>query len=150
MTPADLNHLLAVVRQREPGAYLEIGAGRGETFLAVVSAMPVGSRAVAVEQPEDDRCHLVAVAADLTRRGYDVYLTFGNSQAGRVVEEVNALGPFDLVLLDGDDTPRGVAADWIHYGADAAAVAMPTSEFWRTLSAGHDHEEFESLGVAYK
>lgn len=87
--PADLNHLLAVVRQREPGAYLEIGAGRGETFLAVVSAMPVGSRAVAVEQPElpeDDRCHLVAVAADLTRRGYDVYLTFGNSQTAWVVE----------------------------------------------------------------
>lgn len=153
MTPADLESLVAVVRQREPRAYLEIGAGRGETFHAIVSAMPVGSRAVAVEQPElpeDDRCHLVATTADLSRKGYDVYLTIGNSQAAWVIEEVAGLGPFDLAFIDGDDTPRGVAADWIHYGADAVAVAMRTSEFWRTLRAGHDHDEFGDVGVAYK
>lgn len=153
MTPADLESLLAVVRQREPRAYLEIGAGRGDTFREVVSCMPPGSRAVAVEHselPGECRCHLVRTAADLTRLGYDVYLTFGSSQTAWVVEEVAALGPFDLVFLDGDDTSRGVAADWIHFGADAAAVVMPTSGFWRALRDGHDHDEFENLGVAYR
>lgn len=153
MTPADLKSLLALVLQREPRAYLEIGAGCGDTFREVVCRMPPGSRAVAVEHPEmpeESRCRLVRVAADLTRSGYDIFLKIGNSQTGWVIEEVSALGPFDLVFIDGDDTPRGFAADWVHYGAEADAVVMRVSKFWRTLSDGHDHDEFETIGAAYR
>lgn len=157
--PEELDALVALVRHRAPRAYLEIGAARGDTFHAIVSAMPPGSRAVAVDYPAlpDSRTYLVAAVADLLRQGYDAHIVIGSSQAARVIAEVQALGPFDMAFLDGDHTPRCAAEDWINYNAPLTALPgiVGVPEFWRTLRAGHDHVDFiapgstAGIGVVY-
>lgn len=172
----ELEQLLALVRREAPSSYLEIGVARGDTFHAIVSAMPPGSRAVAIDYPEQawglrgSLQDLKAAARDLRRRGYDVTLIAGDSQSRVVIDQVR--GPFDLVLIDGDHTAEGVAADWINYGADARVVAfhdiadtmrpnrkgerIEVPEFWRALREGRRVEEFIApgstmgIGVVYQ
>lgn len=175
---SELEGLLGVVRERAPRSYIEVGVGRGDTFHAIVSAMPPGSRAVAVDDPEQawglegSRAQLVRAAADLTRKGYDVHLIFGNSRATRVIDEAAALGPFDMAFLDGDHTLKGVTSDWIHYGSGVPVVAfhdivdtmrpnllgevIEVPKFWEVLKSGVAHVEFVApgstmgIGVAYQ
>lgn len=170
--------LVAVVERERPRSYLEVGVARGDTFHRIVSAMPAGSRAVAVDFPEQawglagSAPELAAAAADLRAKGYDVLVLSGDSRDASVVNAAKAGGPFDLVLIDGDHTAEGVAADWINYGADARVVAfhdiadtmrpnrkgerIEVPEFWRVFRDGRRCEEFIApgstmgIGVAYQ
>lgn len=170
--------LVAVVEREKPRTYLEVGVGRGDTFHRIVSAMPPGSRAVAVDDPEQawglegSRAQLMRAADDLRSKGYDVRLIFGNSRAKRVIDEAAALGPFDMAFIDGDHTLKGVSSDWINYGSGVPVVAfhdivdtmrpnligevIEVPEFWRALREGRRVEEFVApgstmgIGVVYQ
>lgn len=105
----------------EARSYLEVGCRYGDTFHSVVSAMPKGSVAVAVDLPgdawgrSDSLAHLESAIADLTAGGYDASLIIGDSRALGTRQAVMLRGPYDAVFLDGDHRYAGVLADWDNY-----------------------------------
>lgn len=48
----ELRQLLRILRSEKVRSYLEIGARDGDSFHAIMSALPRGSRGVAVDLPE--------------------------------------------------------------------------------------------------
>lgn len=150
--PKELAAFIALLKERDVSSYLEIGARQGDTFFQVMQSLPQGSRGVAVDLPfgpwgGDSRRYLETVIDDLT--GYDVHVVFGDSQ--EVVEQVNSLGPFDAVLIDGDHRYESVKKDYQNYG-DSPIVAfhdiagdglycgeykMGVPEFWREIRTNY-------------
>lgn len=126
---AEFEQLLRFVEDNGIRSYLEIGVGRGDTFHEIVSRMPHGSRAVAVDLPEakwglqDSQKMLDAAAADLADR-YDVTVIYGPSSSHEIIEQIAAMPPFDLVFIDGDHTMQGVSADFRNYGSHGRFVAL--------------------------
>jgi predicted O-methyltransferase YrrM len=110
--------------------YLEIGARHGDTFHYLVSRLPEGSTAVAVDLPgglwgkESSRSHLERAVADLCKRGYKASCLFGDSQTEATKRLIVGRGPFDAILIDGDHTLPGVTRDWDLYGDMAKIVAF--------------------------
>lgn len=117
--PDELPALIAL--GAHSSSYLEVGTRHGLTFNMVVRAMPVGSRAVAVDLPGanwglDSEEELRRVVKNLREDGYDVHLFLGDSKDPAIVADVRKLGPFDFALIDGDHLYDGVKADWNNYG----------------------------------
>lgn len=135
----ELNALLHLAKSPtiEASSYLEIGARHGDTFHAVMSAMPPGSRGLAVDMPggawgqrNSHEC-LERAVADLQRRGYVVSAIFGDSQQDDTANKVAAwrnlwLGgrKFDLSLIDGDHRFEGVSRDFKLYAPMTRFVAL--------------------------
>lgn len=163
--PDELGPFIDLLRVRGVRAYLEIGARHGDTFHAVMSALPPGSCGVAVDLPggawgvDSSRNDLILAAADLRAQGYEIRTVFGDSQGDDVFAMVlrslaiYRIERFDACLIDGDHRYAGVLADWQRYGGLATLVALhdiagdgqiqPTSklpvevpQFWRDLKAG--------------
>lgn len=151
----ELEHFIKIIVEQDVRSYLEIGCGRGDTFHEIVSHLPKGSRAMAVDLPDsgwgfnDSRKQLIAACEDLSRQGYDVRCLFGDSKGKEMIDAVNEVEPFDLVFIDGDHTLAGVTADWENYGGkgkmtafhDIADTMMPNGlkevievpRFWKGL-----------------
>lgn len=164
--PAELARFLAIAREEGVRRYLEIGSKFGGSFGAVTRAMPPGSRAVSVDLPAPDHKHwpaskvsLSKCVAELKAGGYDAHLIWGDSTATSIVAEVAALGPFDLVLIDGGHTLDYVRADWMNYGpmsrivafhdiawsrpADWTGYQIDVPEFWIGIKDDYPHEEIK-------
>lgn len=162
--PAELARFLAIARGEGVRRYLEIGSKFGGSFGAMTRAMPVGSRAVSVDLPAPDHKHwpaskmsLSRCVDELQREGYDAHLIWGDSTDPEVVKRVRALGPFDLVLIDGGHTTDFVRSDWMNYGAISSIVAfhdiawsrpddwtgyqIDVPEFWDGIKDYYRHEE---------
>jgi len=161
--PAELARFVGLVAREGVRSYLEIGCKFGGTFAAVTRAMPSGSRAVAVDLPAGNkhwaqsRVALTACVAELKRLGYDTHLIWGDSTDDAVVSQVSALGPFDLILIDGGHTLPFVRADWMHYGPMGRIVAfhdiawsrppdwtgyqIDVPLFWTNIKESYRHEE---------
>lgn len=103
-------------------SYVEIGARHGDTFYDVVRHMPAGSLAVAVDLPgglwgrSSSRVALRRATRALRDLGYDARMILGDSRSPEVIAQVEALGPFEIGLIDGDHTLEGVRADFENYG----------------------------------
>lgn len=127
---AELRAFVDLIKLRKARSYLEIGARHGDTFYEVMSAMPFGSRGVAVDLPggawgvsESADC-LAAACRNLRDRGYDAHYMFGDSTDHEIIDRVSAMGPYDAALIDGDHRYAGVKADWLAYGPLAEIVAF--------------------------
>ncbi len=111
-------------------SYLEVGARHGDTFHHIMSALPVGSRGVAVDLPEakwgreGSRDYLLAAGHDLSLKGYDIHVIIGDSADRNIVADVADVGPFDAIFIDGDHTYAAVMTDWNTYGPMARIVAL--------------------------
>lgn len=146
-------------------SYLEVGARHGDTFYEVVTRLPKGSKAVAVDLPggqwghRSSRDALKKCVADLCKLGYDASVVFGDSRAAGTIQLVQGRGPYDAALIDGDHRYDGVKADWETYGPMAdliafhdvagegvrqkttgAAVEVP--RLWREIRDDYQHVEF--------
>jgi predicted O-methyltransferase YrrM len=160
----ELAAFIALLRGEGVRSYLEVGACHGDTFHAVVSSLPKGSRAVAIDMPEaawgkpGSRRYLIAAAADLTRRGYDASIIFGSSRSAAAQQSAMIGGPYDAVLIDADHRYDGVLADWKAYGRmgrivafhdidgegltkDRGRLVVEVPRLWRELRAKHQHRE---------
>lgn len=176
----EFSPLLSRVKELAPRSYLEIGTARGDSFHEIVSHMPPGSRAVAVDMPQqqwglkDSGRMLRAAVTDLNKKGYDCYVIWGDSTSPEVVGRVRAFAPYDLVFIDGDHSYEGVKADFENYGRlgrtvvfhDTADPGRPNkrgetiqvSKFWEEVKTLHPHEDFVDgeapapmgIGVLYR
>ncbi len=160
---SELAGLIKLLKKEGVKSYLEIGVARGDTFHEITSSLPRGSRAVAVDMPQaawglDGSKAYLDKAVENLARGYDARVIYGSSSAPGIVEEVEELGPFDAVLIDGDHTLEGVRADWDNYGRlgklvifhDIVDDMRPNRRgeridvplFWAGLKKQYPHAEF--------
>jgi predicted O-methyltransferase YrrM len=162
--PAELARFIAIARQEGVCSYLEIGSKFGGSLQQMTLAMPVGSRSVSVDLPAPDNKHWPASKVSLTAcvdalrlAGYDTHLIWGDSTDPEVVKKVWALGPFDLILIDGGHTIDVVRADWMNYGPLGRIVAfhdiawargphwtgyqIDVPAFWDSIKGYYRHEE---------
>jgi predicted O-methyltransferase YrrM len=159
---ARLAELLAVERAR---SYLEIGAKYGGSLWMVATALPAGSRIVAVDLPNGTRewsasqRSLHSCVEDLKRNGYDAHLILGDSTQVGIIQQVYALGPFDAVFIDANHTRPYVEKDWANYGllahivafhdiawrraADWIGTRIDVPEFWQAVKDQYRHEEIK-------
>ena len=90
-------------------SYLEIGCRYGDTWHAVGSALPKGSRIVALDLPgaksgfehkgghQDSGDYLELAAEDLRKKGQDAIVIIGNSHQKETVTVIQKLAPFDAI-----------------------------------------------------
>lgn len=161
----ELRSFIDLLLARQVRSYLEIGARHGDTFYDVMSALPVGSKGVALDLPggmwgtEKSKQPLVGAIEDLCAEGYDVKAIFGDSRSSSVRQLVMIDGPYDAILIDGDHRYDGVKADWQNYHRMAPLVAfhdivgdgqaekvhgnpVEVPRLWAELKAEHEHVEF--------
>lgn len=126
----ELRLYVDLVRDRGVRSYLEVGAKFGGTFRRVGNALPKGSRLVAVDLPggtrawKESEASLTHHVLELYHHGYDARVIWGDSTDAKVIEQVKAFAPFDLVLIDANHTLPYVRKDWINYGPMGRMVAF--------------------------
>lgn len=161
---AEFAPFLEVVRRENVTSFLEVGCGRGDSFHEICLQMPKGSRAVAIDLPnngwgfEDGGYLLASALEDLENKGYEIGASFSDSRGQQSINFSKDAGPFDLILIDGDHTYEGVKADWENYGHlgrivafhDIADPGLPNDKgevievkkFWDEIKGDYHHVEF--------
>lgn len=161
---AEIARFVEIIQESGVRSYLEIGSKFGGSLWRVANAMPKGSRIVAVDLPNgtvawtESRRSLKGAVAELCARGYDARIIWGDSTDPKIVAEVNTLGPFEAVFLDGNHTMPYVEKDWANYCQTPRIVGFhdigwkrPTDasikysridvpEFWDRIKGGFRHE----------
>lgn len=117
----ELGIVAAQVEALEPRrVYLEIGARMGGSFAFFGRRMEPGALLMAADWPggewgfQDSDRTLNNVADHLEKEGYETRLVFGDSHAAETLEVVRELlegRAVDVLLIDGDHRPEGVAQD---------------------------------------
>jgi cephalosporin hydroxylase len=164
--PEELYPLIDLFKKHNVRRYLEIGARHGDTFHAIMSALPAQSFGVAVDLvagpwgTSKSLKHLRIAGEELTNSGRRVQIVIGNSRSPKIIERVAAFAPFDAILIDGDHRYDGVKADWLNYGSmapiiafhdiagegqmtkDGKALPVEVPRFWNEIKGGFEHVEF--------
>lgn len=155
----EIDRFAEIVKESGATSYLEIGCLYGDTVHFIGKHLPRGSKVVALDWPEHPRRvrkhkggtkYLEAAVEDLRKRlGHEGHVIFDNSQRPSVVERIAALGPFDVVMIDGDHSAEGVRLDWENYGPLGKIVAFhdvggykrpEVVSFWNKLRKSYTHE----------
>jgi len=168
----ELEGFISLLQDRGVTRYLEIGARHGDTFHAVMSALPRGSTGVAVDLPNALWGHPQSVTAlrrardDLQEKGYAAHVILADSQSATTAEKVCRVLPhFDAVLIDGDHRYHGVKRDFELYGGLADLVAfhdivgigqrdkrskeqVDVPRFWHEVKRGRESVSFIDIGSA--
>lgn len=131
MPPKMLQHepemaaFLALVKREKVISYLEIGSKFGGSLWQVANVLPEGSRVVSVDLENTKTiASLRETIRELHSLGFKTSLRLGDSTSPKVVAEVKALGPFDLVLIDANHTLPYATKDWTNYGPMGRIVAF--------------------------
>jgi predicted O-methyltransferase YrrM len=148
-----------LLRREQVKSYLEIGSRHGGSLWRYGNALPHGSRLVAVDMPIGETLKpLKECVEQLKKLGYDVHLHVDDSRSTVVVDKVRKLGPFDIVLIDGDHSRAAIRKDWQNYGPMARMVAfhdiawkrpadwskgkrIDVPEVWEEIKGDYRHEE---------
>jgi hypothetical protein len=127
----ELQVFVRFVQEQKIRSYLEIGAKYGGSFWHVVSAMPKGSLAVAVDLPYGSTFkrpvsepYLRECVSQLRAKGYLAHFIKGDSTNVTVIDAVQKRAPYDLCLIDANHTEAFVRSDWANYGPMAKIVAF--------------------------
>ncbi|MBX3482526.1 class I SAM-dependent methyltransferase [Phenylobacterium sp.] len=145
-------------------SYLEIGSKFGGSLWRVATALPKGSRIVSVDLPggtrawSESQVSLKACLQALTEGGYDARVIWGDSTLKAVIDQVEAWGPYDAILLDGDHRLDGLVKDWDNYremgrivafhdvawfrAATWQGVRIDVPQLWNNLRPQYPHREF--------
>lgn len=158
----ELGSFIKLLQDRQAKSYLEIGARCGDSFDAIMRALPPGSMGVAIDLPDsgwgesESAKKLSKVCFDLHRDGYDARMLLGSSRDEQIIETVEKLisgGLFDAILIDGDHSYQGVLADHFNYFEMGKLVAyhdivwqpdgntpIEVPRLWQELKADCDAE----------
>lgn len=119
--PRQFAAYLAFLRQYPIRSYLEIGVQHGGTFLITVEFLrrfQTLERAVAMDMFDVPALHAY------TATGLPATLLRLDSRSRRARREIEELGPFDLVLVDGDHAEAGCRADFELVRPHASMIAF--------------------------
>lgn len=167
--PVEFERFIDIATSRGVTSYLEIGARHGGSFYEVVSRLPAGSTAIAVDLPNGlwgktaSEQSLTACVHELWAKGYDVHTILGNSQDEATIQRVAQRAPYDLVFIDGCHLYEDVKMDWDNYGPMSRIVAfhdidgekvkcknpdvfVQVPRLWRELKEVFPHEEIITAG----
>ncbi len=112
---SEFNKFCQLMIAEKAGSYLEIGSWKGGSIgLAAKAALPRGSRIVSVDHSGHDK--LKRTLAELKQSGYKTHLILGDSMDPKIIAAARALGPYDVVFIDGDHSTEYVTSDWENYG----------------------------------
>lgn len=126
----ELRSFITYLNDHAVKSYLEIGARHADTFHEIMINLPKGSTGVAVDLPggmwgkKSSVNSLIAAAKDLRRRGYKIHVILGDSTDPEIMDKVDALAPYDAILIDGDHRYDGAKQDWVNYGPLSNIVAF--------------------------
>jgi cephalosporin hydroxylase len=121
----EFSKFLELAKRENVRSYLEIGCRFGGSLWRMASALPIRSRIVGVDLPQDRASKLMLkTRIESIKRAWDAHLIIGDSADPVVIEKVRALGPFDLCFIDGNHEADHVWADWHNYGGMARLVAF--------------------------
>lgn len=132
----EIQPFIALLVSEGATSYLEVGCRYGDTFHTVASALPQGSRVVALDLPgaksgmvnkgghQSSGTYLKRAADDLRKKGYDATVILGDSHDPEIQAKALCLGPFDCIFIDGDHTEAGVRADYKAFSPVAKMVAF--------------------------
>ena len=159
----ELDTFIDMMRGEGIRSFIEIGSRFGGTLDRIGRTLPLGSRIVSVDICCEER--LDDAVINLRNDGYDAHLIIGNSADLDTVNQVKALGPFDLVFIDANHKTHYVWSDWNNYGPmgrivafhdigwkfiperpDRAALAVP--EVWNEIKLKYRHAEISYLGAS--
>jgi predicted O-methyltransferase YrrM len=160
---AEIAAFVEIVKRENVRSYLEIGSKFGGSLWRVGSALPSGSKVVAIDMPagtrawNESKVSLQACSSRLRAMGHETTLFWGDSTDSKIVAAVRELGPFDLVLIDANHTLPYVAKDWENYGQLGRIVAfhdiawrrsagwtgyqIDVREFWDSIKGLYPHRE---------
>lgn len=158
----ELSAFIELMKTENVCSYLEVGACHGDTFHAVMSALPKGSKGVAIDLPEaawgkksSSRALEQAVAC-LRDSGYDADAIYGDSASADVRQFAQARGPYDAIFIDADHRYEAVRKDWLTYGPmgriiafhdidgvgkRSGALTVEVPRLWREIAGQHSHRE---------
>lgn len=126
----ELTSFIEFMRSRGVKRYAEIGAREGDTFHEIMLNIGKDAYGLAVDLPgglwgkHTTGGQLQIAIKDLTKQGYKVQYIHGNSQHENVINSVEARGPYDCILIDGDHTLEGVTKDWENYKSMGKMIAF--------------------------
>lgn len=126
----ELQSFIALLKERGVRSYLEVGSREGDTFYDVVSSLPEGSSALAIDLPggmwgkSTTGKQLEKAAVALRAKGYTVVTVLRDSTDPNVVASAQTCGPFGAALIDGDHRYEGAKQDWLNYGPLARIVGF--------------------------
>jgi len=160
--PDELKQFVDFIAASKARSYCEIGCKFGGLLWAVAQVMPAGSRLVAVDQPNgpwgrtDSEQALRGCIDELSRRGYEAKVFWGDSTSPMIVDLVRALAPFDVIFIDANHTEPFVRKDFANYGKLAKTIcfhdigwnnptppgrmAIEVPKVWQSLKAAHKDE----------
>lgn len=161
--PDELAAFVALLKQEGVSSYLEIGSKWGGSLWPVGSAMPPGSKIVAVDLPmgtvawSQTQNSLRTCTAELRALGHQVTLIWGDSTNPGVIKQVRELGSYDAVLIDANHTRSYLARDWSNYADICRIVAfhdiswkrapdwkgtrIEVPQFWDDIKTSYKHTE---------
>lgn len=172
--PEEFDQLLALYRERKPRRVLEIGVYYGGSLKQWLRYARPGALVVAVDRFDIPRADPRGRMAAWVPKGVKLRTVAGDSGDPATIAQVQALGPYDWILIDADHTLPAVVRDWAIYRTMATRgavmvfhdiVADPAAhpeiqvpELWRQIRAeGYRTEEivqdyaapWGGLGVVY-
>ena len=110
----EMQQLLELFKAAQPARVLEIGTYHGGTLWHWLQNSQPGTRVVSVDNYRagvDNRSQYASWCPD----GVQVWPIAGDSRDPAVIAAVQALGPYDFIVIDADHYEAGVQADWDHY-----------------------------------
>jgi cephalosporin hydroxylase len=141
-SPQELASLIALAKEHKVKSFLEIGSRFGGTLWRIAREMPAGSRVVSIDpdighgsgKPGAPQS-LRACISHLCRLGYDAHHIDADSTDKATVAKAAALGPFDLIFIDGGHEAKYVRADWKNYGPMGWLVSFHDTH-WKMPKGG--------------
>ena len=98
----EFSQFLDIIKEKDISSYLEIGARHGDSFYDIVTSLPQGSKAVAIDLPNsswgmsDSQEKLEECVSELCYLGYDAHVLFADSTTDHAVNYAKHHGNFDL------------------------------------------------------
>ena len=133
----EMQRFIRLIQKNKVESYLEIGSKNGGSLWTIGNTLPKGARIISVDLPHGDHSfkntlpNLRECVDALCKRGYDAQLFVGDSTDQTIVDQVKALGPYDLVFIDANHTVPYIWKDWQNYGPLCRLVAFHDISFSR-------------------
>lgn len=128
--PDEARALLKIAVKANVRSYLEIGCRFGDTYHYIMSALPEGSRGMALDMPggifgnQDSGDYLMRAHEDIRTQGKSSSVILGSSFDPENIRLIAEHAPFDMVFIDGDHRYDGVKRDWETFGPMGKIVAF--------------------------